>query len=173
MIYNLDIPTFKVAGLFPHDLVFLPDFCRIDELLCKDENAILSFEAIRSIHKQMDDDANGNVDVVETDGVSRSKRTVLNRGLNILFSLISLKYNSVALFVLRKRENLLQWGIWCVYSNCCTMDSSGRRSFLPYSSAKAFKNWGFFKTFSWFYYENTLMHPANHVVFQKALSVLW
>uniref|UniRef100_A0A671TDA0 Stromal interaction molecule 1-like n=1 Tax=Sinocyclocheilus anshuiensis TaxID=1608454 RepID=A0A671TDA0_9TELE len=45
--------------------------CRIDELFCQDENAILSFEAIRSIHKQMDDDANGNVDVVETDGFLR------------------------------------------------------------------------------------------------------
>uniref|UniRef100_A0A8C7U351 Stromal interaction molecule 1a n=1 Tax=Oncorhynchus mykiss TaxID=8022 RepID=A0A8C7U351_ONCMY len=32
---------------------------------------ILSFEAIRSIHKQMDDDANGNVDVSETDGFLR------------------------------------------------------------------------------------------------------
>ncbi|KAM8854427.1 stromal interaction molecule 1a isoform 2-T2 [Synchiropus picturatus] len=47
------------------------DFCRIDEPLCNDENAALSFEAIRSIHKQMDDDANGNVDVVETDGFLR------------------------------------------------------------------------------------------------------
>ncbi|KAG9348488.1 hypothetical protein JZ751_002224 [Albula glossodonta] len=47
------------------------DLCRIDEPLCQDENAILSFEAIRSIHKQMDDDANGNVDVVETDGFLR------------------------------------------------------------------------------------------------------
>uniref|UniRef100_A0A8C6KIP5 Stromal interaction molecule 1a n=1 Tax=Nothobranchius furzeri TaxID=105023 RepID=A0A8C6KIP5_NOTFU len=47
------------------------NFCRIDEPLCKDENAILSFEAIRSIHKQMDDDANGNVDVAETDGFLR------------------------------------------------------------------------------------------------------
>ncbi|XP_054868210.1 stromal interaction molecule 1a isoform X3 [Amphiprion ocellaris] len=49
----------------------LSDFCRIDVPLCKDDNAILSFEAIRSIHKQMDDDANGNVDVVETDGFLR------------------------------------------------------------------------------------------------------
>ncbi|XP_036420405.1 stromal interaction molecule 1a isoform X2 [Colossoma macropomum] len=47
------------------------ELCRIDEPLCQDENAILSFEAIRSIHKQMDDDANGNVDVVETDGFLR------------------------------------------------------------------------------------------------------
>lgn len=51
----------------------ISDFCRFDEPLCKNENVVLSFEAIRSIHKQMDDDANGNVDVVETDGVSTSK----------------------------------------------------------------------------------------------------
>ncbi|XP_045070661.1 stromal interaction molecule 1a isoform X3 [Coregonus clupeaformis] len=47
------------------------ELCRIDEPLCHDENIILSFEAIRSIHKQMDDDANGNVDVSETDGFLR------------------------------------------------------------------------------------------------------
>ncbi|XP_061733312.1 stromal interaction molecule 1a isoform X4 [Nerophis ophidion] len=47
------------------------DFCRIDEPLCRDENGVLSYEAIRSIHKQMDDDKNGNVDVVETDGFLR------------------------------------------------------------------------------------------------------
>ncbi|KAI1903443.1 hypothetical protein AGOR_G00027250 [Albula goreensis] len=47
------------------------ELCRIDDALCQDENAILSFEAIRSIHKQMDDDANGNVDVAETDGFLR------------------------------------------------------------------------------------------------------
>lgn len=50
--------------------LFSSEFCRIDELLCQDEIAILSFEAIRNIHKQMDDDANGSVDVSETDGVS-------------------------------------------------------------------------------------------------------
>ncbi|CAI5693130.1 unnamed protein product [Oreochromis niloticus] len=49
----------------------MSDFCRIDEPLCKDENAFLTYEAIRNIHKQMDDDANGNVDVVETDGFLR------------------------------------------------------------------------------------------------------
>uniref|UniRef100_A0A8C2XH25 Stromal interaction molecule 1a n=1 Tax=Cyclopterus lumpus TaxID=8103 RepID=A0A8C2XH25_CYCLU len=47
------------------------NFCRIDAPLCKDENGVLSYESIRSIHKQMDDDANGNVDVVETDGFLR------------------------------------------------------------------------------------------------------
>uniref|UniRef100_A0A8C1X6V4 Stromal interaction molecule 1b n=1 Tax=Cyprinus carpio TaxID=7962 RepID=A0A8C1X6V4_CYPCA len=45
--------------------------CSIDELLCHDENALLSFEAIRSIHKDMDDDADGSVDVTETDGFLR------------------------------------------------------------------------------------------------------
>lgn len=59
-----------------------PDFCRIDEPLCKDENAILSFEAIRSIHKQMDDDANGNVDVVETDGVSTGEKLSTSTGVD-------------------------------------------------------------------------------------------
>uniref|UniRef100_A0AAZ3R1Y9 SAM domain-containing protein n=1 Tax=Oncorhynchus tshawytscha TaxID=74940 RepID=A0AAZ3R1Y9_ONCTS len=49
----------------------ITELCRIDEPRCHDENSILSFEAIRSIHKQMDDDANGNVDVSETDGFLR------------------------------------------------------------------------------------------------------
>uniref|UniRef100_A0A674ALN7 Stromal interaction molecule 1a n=1 Tax=Salmo trutta TaxID=8032 RepID=A0A674ALN7_SALTR len=54
------------------ELVSSPsELCRIDEPRCHDENTILSFEAIRSIHKQMDDDANGNVDVSETDGFLR------------------------------------------------------------------------------------------------------
>uniref|UniRef100_A0A8C7PWC5 Stromal interaction molecule 1b n=1 Tax=Oncorhynchus mykiss TaxID=8022 RepID=A0A8C7PWC5_ONCMY len=40
-------------------------------ILCQDENALLSFEAIRSIHKLMDDDADGTVDMSETDGFLR------------------------------------------------------------------------------------------------------
>ncbi|MGH0164509.1 UNVERIFIED_CONTAM: hypothetical protein FKN15_047334 [Acipenser sinensis] len=49
---------------------WVSELCRIDEVLCQDEAATLSFEAIRNIHKQMDDDANGNVDAVETDGIN-------------------------------------------------------------------------------------------------------
>ncbi|XP_036443565.1 stromal interaction molecule 1b isoform X1 [Colossoma macropomum] len=49
----------------------LSELCGIDEVLCQDENAVLSFEAIRSIHKDMDDDADGSVDVTETDGFLR------------------------------------------------------------------------------------------------------
>lgn len=45
------------------------EFCRIDKPLCHDEDEQLSFEAVRNIHKQMDDDANGNVDVEESDEV--------------------------------------------------------------------------------------------------------
>ncbi|XP_066501758.1 stromal interaction molecule 1b isoform X1 [Hoplias malabaricus] len=45
----------------------LSELCLIDKVLCQDENAVLSFEAIRSIHKDMDDDADGSVDVTETD----------------------------------------------------------------------------------------------------------
>ncbi|KAJ0061740.1 hypothetical protein NL108_008305 [Boleophthalmus pectinirostris] len=44
-----------------------PDFCLIDSPLCLDENSRLSFEAICSIHRMMDDDADGNVDSSETD----------------------------------------------------------------------------------------------------------
>ncbi|KAM9450248.1 stromal interaction molecule 1b isoform 2-T2 [Clarias gariepinus] len=47
------------------------ELCAIDKVLCQDENAVLSFEAIRSIHKDMDDDADGSVDVTETDGFLR------------------------------------------------------------------------------------------------------
>ncbi|KAM7031466.1 stromal interaction molecule 1 isoform 1-T1 [Passerculus sandwichensis] len=45
----------------------IAEFCRIDKALCHDEDEQLSFEAVRNIHKQMDDDANGNVDVEESD----------------------------------------------------------------------------------------------------------
>uniref|UniRef100_A0A8C7PXD2 Stromal interaction molecule 1b n=1 Tax=Oncorhynchus mykiss TaxID=8022 RepID=A0A8C7PXD2_ONCMY len=49
----------------------LQKLCMIDVILCQDENALLSFEAIRSIHKLMDDDADGTVDMSETDGFLR------------------------------------------------------------------------------------------------------
>ncbi|XP_070605462.1 stromal interaction molecule 1 isoform X2 [Erythrolamprus reginae] len=49
------------------DPATLEEFCRIDRPLCHNEDEQLSFEAVRSIHKQMDDDANGNVDVEESD----------------------------------------------------------------------------------------------------------
>ncbi|CAN9501260.1 unnamed protein product [Ophioblennius macclurei] len=50
-----------------HSTVATSDLCTIDPQLCQDENSLLSFEAIRSIHKQMDDDADGTVDRAETD----------------------------------------------------------------------------------------------------------
>ncbi|XP_070799191.1 stromal interaction molecule 1 isoform X3 [Pituophis catenifer annectens] len=49
------------------DEATLEEFCRIDQPLCHNEDEQLSFEAVRNIHKQMDDDANGNVDVEESD----------------------------------------------------------------------------------------------------------
>ncbi|XP_062423507.1 stromal interaction molecule 1 isoform X7 [Rhea pennata] len=49
------------------DEIAIAEFCRIDKPLCHDEDEQLSFEAVRNIHKQMDDDANGNVDVEESD----------------------------------------------------------------------------------------------------------
>lgn len=49
------------------DEAAIAEFCRIDEPLCHNEDELLSFEAVCNIHKQMDDDANGNVDVEESD----------------------------------------------------------------------------------------------------------
>ncbi|XP_056651044.1 stromal interaction molecule 1 isoform X5 [Monodelphis domestica] len=56
----------KPPGASPEESA-VAEFCRIDKPLCHDEDEQLSFEAIRNIHKQMDDDANGNVDVEESD----------------------------------------------------------------------------------------------------------
>uniref|UniRef100_A0A8C2XLI9 Stromal interaction molecule 1 n=1 Tax=Cyclopterus lumpus TaxID=8103 RepID=A0A8C2XLI9_CYCLU len=50
-----------------HHLVSASDLCVIDRQLCQDENSLLSFEAICSIHELMDDDADGSVDTTETD----------------------------------------------------------------------------------------------------------
>lgn len=50
------------------------DLCVIDQQLCQDENSLLSFEAICSIHKLMDDDADGTVDTSETDGVRQNSQ---------------------------------------------------------------------------------------------------
>ncbi|XP_060942035.1 stromal interaction molecule 1-like [Limanda limanda] len=43
------------------------DLCAIDRQLCEEENAVLSFQAICSVHRLMDDDADGTVDTAETD----------------------------------------------------------------------------------------------------------
>ncbi|XP_053564802.1 stromal interaction molecule 1 isoform X2 [Bombina bombina] len=51
----------------PPETSLKEEFCRIDILLCNHDDELLSFEAVMSIHKQMDDDANGNVDVEESD----------------------------------------------------------------------------------------------------------
>ncbi|XP_075054507.1 stromal interaction molecule 1 isoform X3 [Mixophyes fleayi] len=56
----------KPTGAPPEELI-LAEFCRIDPILCQKEDEHLSFEAVVNIHKQMDDDANGNVDVEESD----------------------------------------------------------------------------------------------------------
>lgn len=55
------------------------DLCTIDQPLCQDENSLLSFEAICSIHKLMDDDADGTVDTAETDEV-RQKPALSHQG---------------------------------------------------------------------------------------------
>ncbi|XP_013931208.1 PREDICTED: stromal interaction molecule 1 [Thamnophis sirtalis] len=63
-----EVPPSPHSAPGPHlDQAGLEEFCHIDRPLCHNEDEQLSFEAVRSIHKQMDDDANGNVDVEESD----------------------------------------------------------------------------------------------------------
>ncbi|XP_062423503.1 stromal interaction molecule 1 isoform X3 [Rhea pennata] len=57
----------RPPGSHLDEIAIAAEFCRIDKPLCHDEDEQLSFEAVRNIHKQMDDDANGNVDVEESD----------------------------------------------------------------------------------------------------------
>ncbi|XP_061207857.1 stromal interaction molecule 1 [Neopsephotus bourkii] len=57
----------RAPGSHLDESAIAAEFCRIDKPLCHDEDEQLSFEAVRNIHKQMDDDANGNVDVEESD----------------------------------------------------------------------------------------------------------
>lgn len=90
-----------------------PDFCRIDEPLCKDEIAILSFEAIRNIHKQMDDDANGNVDIVETDDVSTNLK---GSGANLLTELLLNQYQ-FCLLNWRNKEILIERGYLACFTD--------------------------------------------------------
>lgn len=58
-----------MAALSNVPCFFQAEFCRIDKPLCHSEDEKLSFEAVRNIHKLMDDDANGDVDVEESDEV--------------------------------------------------------------------------------------------------------
>lgn len=72
---DTDSPGGVCAAVLPLTCRSLPaEFCRIDKPLCHDEDEQLSFEAVRNIHKQMDDDANGNVDVEESDEVGAWSR---------------------------------------------------------------------------------------------------
>ncbi|XP_068436084.1 stromal interaction molecule 1-like isoform X2 [Clinocottus analis] len=48
-------------------LVSASGLCAVDRPLCRDQNSLLSFGAICSIHQLMDDDADGSVDTEETD----------------------------------------------------------------------------------------------------------
>uniref|UniRef100_A0A8C5B8X1 Stromal interaction molecule 1 n=1 Tax=Gadus morhua TaxID=8049 RepID=A0A8C5B8X1_GADMO len=70
MFYRLFVCVY-VCVLRDSNASLFIDLCVIDQLLCEDENMMLSFEAIHSIHKLMDDDADGSVDTKETDGFLR------------------------------------------------------------------------------------------------------
>ena len=44
--------------------------CHADDLDCYNDQDRLGMEAIRSLHRQLDDDDNGNIDLSESDDVS-------------------------------------------------------------------------------------------------------
>lgn len=44
--------------------------CLVDDLDCVDMQDRLGMEAIKSLHEQLDDDDNGNIDLTESDDVS-------------------------------------------------------------------------------------------------------
>lgn len=70
MDLHLHLPS-RVQYLQDCDQILVADLCLIDQLICQEENALLSFEAICSIHKLMDEDDDGTVDMTETDEVRR------------------------------------------------------------------------------------------------------
>lgn len=44
--------------------------CLVDDIECSELHDRLGMEAIRSLHQQLDDDDNGNIDLTESDDVS-------------------------------------------------------------------------------------------------------
>lgn len=44
--------------------------CLADDVECAEMHDRLGMEAIRSLHEQLDDDDNGNIDLTESDDVS-------------------------------------------------------------------------------------------------------
>lgn len=46
--------------------------CLVDDLECNEMHDRLGMEAIKSLHEQLDDDDNGNIDLTESDDVSQS-----------------------------------------------------------------------------------------------------
>ncbi|XP_026090310.1 stromal interaction molecule 1b isoform X1 [Carassius auratus] len=90
----------------------VPELCGIDELLCHDENARLSFEAIRSIHKDMDDDADGSVDVTETDGFLREDMKCLDpKGKHNSFHRADLLITVEDMWISWKASEVYNWTV--------------------------------------------------------------
>ena len=43
--------------------------CNLEDLDCTSDNDYMGLEAIRSLHRQLDDDDNGDIDLSESDDV--------------------------------------------------------------------------------------------------------
>lgn len=56
--------------------------CLADDVECAELHDRLGMEAIRTLHQQLDDDDNGNIDLTESDDVSCIRKNCLFRSEN-------------------------------------------------------------------------------------------
>lgn len=92
----------KTSGKHNLKVAILPanlNTCSIDDFACLTmaANDRLGMEAIKSLHQKLDDDANGNVDLTESDDV-RTSRSVFSYLLIV--------------FIVFKRRTQIQFGLW-------------------------------------------------------------
>jgi len=72
--FSTSLYCFSIVSLLGDRVLGGADLCVIDRPLCEDQNSLLSFQSICSIHQLMDDDADGSVDTTETDEVRGRER---------------------------------------------------------------------------------------------------
>lgn len=73
--------------------------CLADDIVCNESHDRLGMEAIRSLHQQLDDDDNGNIDLSESDDVRKSNFiffVTLKNSLLVIRTLITQKHFSTS-----------------------------------------------------------------------------
>lgn len=73
--------------------------CLADDIVCNESHDRLGMEAIRSLHQQLDDDDNGNIDLSESDDVRKSNFiffVTLKNSLLVIRTIITQKHFSTS-----------------------------------------------------------------------------